>query len=151
MFYYSCSIVIHLPWIVSSKSIYQLRLVQHIITGFQNNNNKKWHFIPFYQSFIGSEIGTKLILWSFIWLSFPPLLLYVCFYLLNFNQPQCTFWTSKIPLSVWLFTPYRVLANNSILHTYFPIAWLYGSSIYIEMHCAPFTHGGFSIRSCRKR
>lgn len=48
------------------KSIYQLHLVQHTITGFLNSDNKKSHFIPFYQTFIGSQIAAKLIFYGFI-------------------------------------------------------------------------------------
>lgn len=77
-----CSFVLLLPHYGNSApmecqqiSIYQLHLLQHTIAGFLNSNNKKSHSITFYQTFIGSQIATKIV---FVALS-------VAFYSLTFT------------------------------------------------------------------
>lgn len=69
------------------KSIYQLHLVQHTIAGFPNRNNKKSHSIPFYQTFIVSQIATKI---GFVelYVAFPFLTFTTICFFFSFNQPQ---------------------------------------------------------------
>lgn len=120
--------------------IYQLHLVQPTITGFPHNNkNKKitfhsilsdLHWLP-----DCNKIDFMELYMIFSSLTFTT----ICFYLLTFNQLHSTFWMSKIQISVWLFTPSRLLIKVSLLYIlFFPIAWLYRTSIYREMYYAVY-------------
>lgn len=146
-----CSFVLLLPHYCNlapmdcqQKSICQLHLVQRAITGFlHNNKNKKitfhsilsdLHWLP-----DCNKIDFMGLYMTFSSLTFTT----VCFYLLTFNEPHSTFWTSKIQISVCLFTPTRLLVKVSLLYSlfffFFPIVWLYGTSIYREMYYAIYS------------